>query len=324
MPSPPLDTPNVPQGCIPFMNPSQHPGAATSGHPGVRLPDLAGRPPMAPWAEGNTIPWDEPGFSARMLREHLSQAHDLASRRFELIDRHVRWLHETVAEGGRGRVLDLACGPGLYSSRLARLGHRCLGIDFSPAAIEHARAVAKDEGLPCRYRLADLRDGGFADETGAPFDLALLISGELDVFPPEDAASILAEVGRVLRPGGALVLEVHEPATVRSKEERPATWSAHESGLFSAKPHLLLQESAWFEEEQAAVERFYVVDLGSSRVERHEISTRATRLEEYAAWLGTAGLEAIEILGSLGGAEIGESEAEDADFRVLVARKCGT
>ena len=31
-----------------------------------------------PWAEGEKIPWDDPGFSRRMLEEHLSQAHDAA------------------------------------------------------------------------------------------------------------------------------------------------------------------------------------------------------------------------------------------------------
>ena len=45
-----------------------------------------------PWSEGEKIPWDEPGFSKRMLEEHLSQEHDAASRRFEIIDRHVDWI----------------------------------------------------------------------------------------------------------------------------------------------------------------------------------------------------------------------------------------
>lgn len=58
----------------------------------MRLADLPTRPPMAPWAEGNTIPWDDRAFSERMLREHPSQAHDAASRRLEKADRHVAWL----------------------------------------------------------------------------------------------------------------------------------------------------------------------------------------------------------------------------------------
>ena len=45
------------------------------------LTDLVHRAPIPlPWAEGDNIPWHDPEFSQRMLREHLSQAHDAASR----------------------------------------------------------------------------------------------------------------------------------------------------------------------------------------------------------------------------------------------------
>ena len=41
-----------------------------------------------PWVEGEKILWDDAGPSERMLREHLSQDHDAASRRFAKIDAH--------------------------------------------------------------------------------------------------------------------------------------------------------------------------------------------------------------------------------------------
>jgi hypothetical protein len=47
-----------------------------------------------PWAEGERIPWSDSDFSTRMLHEHLSQEHDAASRRTEIIDGHVRWIHD--------------------------------------------------------------------------------------------------------------------------------------------------------------------------------------------------------------------------------------
>src|SRR5512139_3579983 len=102
------------------------------------LLELIRRQPVpVPWSEGEKIPWNDPDFSRRMLLEHLSQEHDAASRRFETIDRHVHWIHHAVLSGQPTRILDLGCGPGLYSSRLARLGHECVGIDFSPASIAH-------------------------------------------------------------------------------------------------------------------------------------------------------------------------------------------
>ncbi len=131
----------------------------------MTLDDFVRRPrPLEPWAEGGKIPWDHPEFSRRMLDEHLSQAHDAASRRAACIDRHVRWIHEHVLESGAGRVLDLGCGPGLYTERLARLGHACAGIDFSPASIAYARERAAAEGLPCTYVEQDLCKARLGEE----------------------------------------------------------------------------------------------------------------------------------------------------------------
>ena len=74
------------------------------------------------------------------------------------------------------RVLDLGCGPGLYTSRLARRGHTCVGIDFSPASIEYAREVARTQQLACEYHLADLRHAAY----GTGYDLAMFIFGEIE------------------------------------------------------------------------------------------------------------------------------------------------
>ena len=52
------------------------------------LLDFINRSPVPEaWAEGDNIPWNDPGFSERMLREHFPQDHDAASRRTEKIER---------------------------------------------------------------------------------------------------------------------------------------------------------------------------------------------------------------------------------------------
>jgi len=75
----------------------------------MNLLEIVRRPqPPEPWAEGEKIPWNDPEFSKRMLREHLSQAHDHASRRLGIIDAHVGWIHSALLGGRPSRVLDLA------------------------------------------------------------------------------------------------------------------------------------------------------------------------------------------------------------------------
>lgn len=260
-------------------------------------------PAPAPWVEGEKIPWDDPAFSERMLQEHLSLRHDLASRRPDLIDRHVAWIHRLVL-GGPSRVLDLGCGPGLYTKRLAALGHRCVGIDFGPASIRYAREEAASAGLDVEYVLGDVR---LADYPG-PFDLVMLIFGEFNAFRREDARAILERVCRALSPGGQLLLEAHPLDAIRRHGERPARWSALLHGLFSDEPHLLLEEHFWDGTTATETVRYYVVDASTARVTRHAASAQAYTDDEYRALLDQCGFEAPRMFPSLSGEERDASE----------------
>lgn len=266
-----------------------------------------------PWAEGEKIPWDAPGFSNRMLKEHLSQKHDAASRRFEIIDRHVTWIHETILNENPTRILDLGCGPGLYAHRLARLGHRCVGIDFSPASIAYAREQAEKEGLDCRYVLQDIRGADYGDD----FGLTMLIFGELNVFRPAEAKGILQKAHRALAPSGLLLIEPHTFEAVVKIAKRPSTWYSSEGGLFSDEPHLCLQESFWDAEANVAVERFYVIHAQTGEVERHAASTQAYTDGEYRSLLSECGFGEVELYPTMGEG----SGSSEGDFMVVVSRK---
>jgi SAM-dependent methyltransferase len=268
--------------------------------------------PPEPWAEGEKIPWNEPGFSRRMLREHLSQAHDAASRRFETIDRHVGWIDRNVLSGVPTQILDLGCGPGLYASRLARLGHECLGIDFSPASIAYARQQAEGEGLRCSYRQDDIR---FA-EYGTGYGLVMLIFGEFNVFRPEDARAILQKAHSALAPEGVLLLEPHTFDAVRQAGEQPPSWYSAESGLFSEDPHLCLEESFWDDARNTATQRYFIVDAVSGAVTRHAATMQAYTDEQYHALLAGCGFGGIEFYPSLRG----ETDRSQAGLMAIVAR----
>jgi SAM-dependent methyltransferase len=282
----------------------------------MRLTDLLSRTlPPEPWREGDNIPWNEPGFSARMLREHLSQEHDAASRRATTIDRHVGWIATTLLRGQPTALLDLGCGPGLYTSRLARLGHTCVGIDYSPAAIDYARAEATRQNLACRYQLADLRGADY----GAGYGLAMLLFGELNVFPRQQATAILDRAHHALSSDGLLLLEPHTFGAVRRMGDRPATWYIAASGLFAATPHLSLIEHFWHEQVRAATSRYFTVDLATGAVTRHAQSFQAYTDDEYAELLESSGFTLSAIYPSL----TGTPDPAQPELFVIVARKRG-
>jgi SAM-dependent methyltransferase len=280
----------------------------------MRLSELWTRVlPPAPWHEGDNIPWSDPAFSARMLDEHLSQSHDAASRRSARIARHVEWIHEAVLHGHPTVILDLGCGPGLYTSRLARFGHTCVGIDFSPASIAYARDVAAQQLLACQYRLADLRDADF----GAGFGLAMCIFGELNVFPRGQAAALLAKAYHALADGGLLLLEVQTFAAIQQTGERAPAWFTAESGLFGATPYLCLVEHFWHAPVNAATTRYYVVDLASGGMIRYAQSFQAYTQPEYEQLLRSCGFGDITFVPSLTGAP----DPGQPDMLVIAARK---
>ena len=95
-------------------------------------------------------------------------------------------------------IVEIGCGSGSNLWFVAREGFRAAGIDFSPSAIDFARARLEEEGLTADLRVGDLADLPWDD---ASFDLAI-DRGSLTCCRRDDARRAVREVHRVLRPGG--------------------------------------------------------------------------------------------------------------------------
>ena len=278
----------------------------------MNLSDIINRTsPPVPWEEGENIPWNEPGFSERMLKEHLSQDHNAASRRFEIIDKHIDWIHREVLSEKQSKILDLGCGPGLYLLRLARLGHHCVGIDYSPASIAYAKEQAKNEHVAFTCSCEDIRQAEF----GTGYDLVMLIFGELNVFPPVDAKAMLDKAHGALKQGGTLLLEPHTYDAVEWIGTQPRSWHSVEQGLFSNAPYLCLQENFWESSSRRAITRYYVIDAGTDDVIRHSASYQAYTDDEYALVLSGCGFSNIRRYDSLAG----NVEGHQGELMAIVA-----
>lgn len=113
--------------------------------------------------------------------------------RLQWFDRHVEW---------RGReVLDLGCGGGFMAEALAERGARVTGLDPATRAIAAAREHAAARGLEIRYHVGS---GEKMDYPDASFDAVVCV----DVLEHvRDLDRVLANVARVLRPGGRLFFD---------------------------------------------------------------------------------------------------------------------
>jgi ubiquinone/menaquinone biosynthesis C-methylase UbiE len=114
----------------------------------------------------------------------------------QLIDLEQPIVREILDGLPRGVALDAACGTGRHSAYLASLGHTVIGLDSSAAMLEHAREKVPDG----EFHEADLYDLPLPDDH---FDLVVCALALVHV---PDLEPVLAELVRVLRPGGDLVI----------------------------------------------------------------------------------------------------------------------
>jgi SAM-dependent methyltransferase len=114
----------------------------------------------------------------------------------QLIDLEQPVLREILDGLPPGVALDAACGTGRHSVYLASLGHTVIGVDNSAAILERARETVPGG----EFHQADLHDLPLPDE-----HVDLVVCGLALVHVP-DLEPVLAELVRVLRPGGDLVI----------------------------------------------------------------------------------------------------------------------
>jgi len=135
-----------------------------------------------------------------------------------------------------GRVLDVGCGAGRHLVFLARQGFQLYGVDLSPTGLSHARAWAEEEGLEVELRRADMtflpyRDG-FFDGVVCVFSI---YHGTL-----AQVRKAVAEIRRVLRPGGAALIMFKSRESYRfgrGRQIEPNTFLADEGDDAGALHH---------------------------------------------------------------------------------------
>ena len=100
------------------------------------------------------------------------------------------------------RILDLGCGPGHESLRLASEGATVLGLDYSPESIR----IARERCPECGFELADFRalDGRFGTFHG------VWAAGSLIHIRPDELLPLLDRIADVLEAGGYLLAIVRE------------------------------------------------------------------------------------------------------------------
>src|SRR5215470_3425842 len=110
-----------------------------------------------------------------------------------------------------GKICDLGCGPGHVARYLHDHGADVIGIDLSPAMIEQARSRNSD----IRFEQGDMRALKFEDNSLG--GIAALYS--IIHIPRAEVTTVLTELKRVLKPGGALLAGFHQGQETLHQQE---------------------------------------------------------------------------------------------------------
>jgi demethylmenaquinone methyltransferase/2-methoxy-6-polyprenyl-1,4-benzoquinol methylase len=139
------------------------------------------------------------------------------------------------------KVLDLACGTGDVTLLLQKAGYDVIGADFCPPMLERARAKGVRKTL-----IADALDLPFPNES---FNAATIAFGYRNF---QDRPRALAELLRVLRPGGTLhILEFSQPYRLF----RPL-YFFYLSRILPSAARLFCQDRAAYEYLSCSIEAF--------------------------------------------------------------------
>ena len=153
-------------------------------------------------------------------------------------------------------VLDVACGPGLYSAELVARAARVTGLDISPRMVE----LARDRVPSADFRVHDLA----RPLDWLPDDAVDLVLFALALEYVDDRVALFRELRRVLRPAGALVLSRMHPT---------GDWMRHGGNYFDVR----VIEEVWRDRWRV---RYWLAPLERTCEELHAAGFLIERLLE--------------------------------------------
>jgi SAM-dependent methyltransferase len=164
---------------------------------------------------GTTVETVRDFWESHVNNEYYTDATRASDAYFrDIEERRYRWHYHLVdlfrsLRGSRGTLLEVGCGIGVDSIQLARCGFEVTGVDLTESALRIAEEFARVRDVGVDFRIANAEALDFADES---FD-AVYSFGVLHHTP--DIAAAVAEVRRVLKPGGrAYVMLYHRYSLV--------------------------------------------------------------------------------------------------------------
>ncbi|MGG0156931.1 class I SAM-dependent methyltransferase [Bacillus velezensis] len=221
-----------------------------------KLLELAKNP--EPFEEGTQEVWLDPDRAELVLKSHFDENIPGGSKGSSFVDKTVDFITKIAPVECNNKIIDLGCGPGLYSQNLALKGYNVTGVDYNKKSIDYAISEADKMNLQIDYKIEDITNLEIESE----FDVALLIYQIYGVFSPTNRRKILNNIYRGLKPGGLVLLDVLSEKSYEKFEENLMWFLSKKDSLISDKEHLTLYAAIKYPDNVTLAKNVLVFDDG--------------------------------------------------------------
>ncbi len=205
--------------------------------------------------------WTDEHTSEQMLSFHLNEEIDVSSRNAAFIDKSVEWIASHFNVGTGMKIADFGCGPGLYTTRLAKKQAEVTGIDFSTRSIQYAQEVAVRERLSIQY----VNQNYLEFKTDDQFDLILMVMCDFCALSPTQRRKMLSKFHTFLKPGGSVLLDAYSLKAFEQREETAVYKANLLNGFWSPNKYYGFFNTIKYEKEKVVLDKYTIIEADRTR-----------------------------------------------------------
>ena len=240
--------------------------------------------------------WDNEHISKGMLESHLNPYEDGATSNHEFVTQSVQWISRIALPPEFNRLLDLGCGPGIYTEQFAKKGYSVTGLDYSKRSINYANEQTAKNGSGIEYIYQNYLTISYKER----YDVITIINKDYPVLSLSDRKTLLGKVYKALAPGGKFIFDVF---TQKVRREEKCTWNVYESGgFFSDSPHLLL-EAVYQYDDDDKTELYQYVVVTEEDIKCYICPNHYFSLDSIKSEVMSIGFKTFEFFANVAGAD---------------------
>jgi glycine/sarcosine N-methyltransferase len=162
------------------------------------------------------------------------------------------------------KILDCSCGIGTQALGFAKMGHRVVASDLSPAAVARAAREAEIRGLKIDFRVSDLTS--LKETEDCDFDVVATLDNALPHLEADDIRRAVSAMASKLRPGGLLMASIRDYDALLP--DRPTVMGPTFFGSGQDR-RIVLQVWDWIDETRYAVHLYITPRSGAGWDSHH-------------------------------------------------------